>query len=277
MMIDIFYINLDSRKDRLLSMQEQLTTLNLSAKRFSASVGKHLSTKERLFVDSYKFTCLMKRPVTDGEVGCASSHRRVWQYIVDHNIDYSLVMEDDVIIDKQVVEMISNYQNYQDFDFINLSSNSPYSYDEEVAKELLSQDVNERPINPKFLKLWKQLEWRNNWRIYKLKPIADNLMICECDPAPALGSGYIVSKKAAFEFLHASENLFYPIDYVWRYATGELRQGFMSTSLITQKQVDSDILGRDEKCELNITQHVHRLFLKRARRHRIKDIKKMYG
>ena len=43
-------------------------------------------------------------------------------------------MEDDVIIDKQVVEMISNYQNYQDFDFINLSSNNPYSYDEEVAK-----------------------------------------------------------------------------------------------------------------------------------------------
>ena len=120
-MIDVFYINLDSRKDRLLSMQEQLTALNLSAKRFSASVGKHLSTKERLFVDSHKFTCLMKRPITDGEIGCASSHRRVWQYIVDHDIDYSLVMEDDVIIDKQVVEVISNYQNYQDFDFINLS------------------------------------------------------------------------------------------------------------------------------------------------------------
>lgn len=87
-----------------------------------------------MYVDSYKFTCLIKCPVIDGEIGCASSHRRVWKYIVDHSIDYSLVMEDDVIIDKQVVEMISNYQNYQDFDFINLSSNNPYSYDEEVAK-----------------------------------------------------------------------------------------------------------------------------------------------
>lgn len=135
--------------------------------------------------------------------------------------------------------------------------------------------MNKRHIDPKFLKLWKQLEWCNNWRMYKLKPIADNLMICECDPA--LGSVYIVSKKASVEFLHASENLFYPIDYVWRYATCELRQGFISTSLINQKQVDSDIFGREEKCELNITQHVHRLFLKRARRHRIKDIKKMYG
>lgn len=276
-MINIFYINLDSRKDRLLSMQEQLTILSLSAKRFSASIGKRLSVKERLFVDSHKFTCLMKRPVTDGEIGCALSHRRIWQYIIDNDIDYSLVMEDDVTIDKRVVEIISNYQNYQDFDFINLSSNDPYSYDEKVAKKLLSQDVNKRPIDTTLLKLWKQLEWHNNWHIYKLKPVSHNLIICECDPAPALGSGYIVSKKAAFEFLQASENLFYPIDYVWRYATGELRQGFISTSIITQKQVDSDIPGRDEECKLNITQRVHRLFLKRARRHRIKDVKKMYG
>ena len=276
-MINIFYINLDNRVDRQDNIIQQMSNLNLVAQRVSASVGKDLSVEEKSFIDYDKFLCLMKRTITDGEIGCALSHHRIWNYVLENDIDYALVMEDDVIFDKRLVEVISDCQNYQYFDFINFSTTTPYSYNSQVARNFIDKGMYTRPKCPQLFKEWRLLEWRNNWRIYKLKPIADNLMICECDPAPALGSGYIVSKKAAFEFLHASENLFYPIDYVWRYATGELRQGFMSTSLITQKQVDSDILGREEKCELNITQHVHRLFLKRARRHRIKDIKKMYG
>ena len=276
-MINIFYINLDTRVDRQDNIIQQMSNLNLVAQRVSASVGKDLSVEEKSFIDYDKFLCLMKRTITDGEIGCALSHHRIWNYVLENDIDYALVMEDDVIFDKRLVEVISDCQNYQYFDFINFSTTTPYSYNSQVARNFIDKGMYTRPKCPQLFKEWRLLEWRNKWRIYKLKPITDELTICECDPAPALGSGYIISRKAAFEFLQSSNHLFYPIDYVWRYATCELRQGFISTSLINQKQVDSDIFGREEKCELNITQHVHRLFLKRARRHRIKDIKKMYG
>ena len=276
-MINIFYINLDNRVDRQDNIIQQMSNLNLVAQRVSASVGKDLSVEEKSFIDYDKFLCLMKRTITDGEIGCALSHHRIWNYVLENDIDYALVMEDDVIFDKRLVEVISDCQNYQYFDFINFSTTTPYSYNSQVARNFIDKGMYTRPKCPQLFKEWRLLEWRNKWRIYKLKPITDELTICECDPAPALGSGYIISRKAAFEFLQSSNHLFYPIDYVWRYATCELRQGFISTSLINQKQVDSDIFGREEKCELNITQHVHRLFLKRARRHIIKDIKKMYG
>ncbi len=276
-MINIFYINLDTRVDRQDNIIQQMSNLNLVAQRVSASVGKDLSVEEKSFIDYDKFLCLMKRTITDGEIGCALSHRRIWKYILENDIDYALVMEDDVIFDKRLVEVISDCQNYEYFDFINFSTTTPYSYDSQVARSFIDKGMYNRPKCPQLLKEWKLLEWRNKWRIYKLKPITDELTICECDPAPALGSGYIISKKAAFEFLQSSNHLFYPIDYVWRFATGELKQGFISIPLIVQTQADSDILGRDRKFRLSVKQRAHRLLLKRARRNRIRDVKKMYG
>ncbi|MBO1531095.1 glycosyltransferase family 25 protein [Psychrobacter sp. F1192] len=276
-MINIFYINLDGRVDRQHNIIEQMFDLGLVAQRLPASVGKDLTIQEKSFVEYDKFLCLMKRPITDGEIGCALSHRRIWQYILDNDLDYALIMEDDVIIDKRLVNVIRDEQNYQSFDFINLSTTTPYSYDNQVARSFINQGINTRPQCSKLLNKWKMLEWRNKWRIYKLKPISNELVICECDPAPALGSGYIISKKAAFEFLQSSNHLFYPIDYVWRFATGELKQGFMSIPLIVQTQLDSDIFGREKESKLGVRQSIHRLFLKRARRHRIRDVKKMYG
>lgn len=276
-MIDTFYINLDHRVDRRESIESQLSALNIKAQRVSASVGRELIQEQKSFVNLEDFYCLMKRCISDGEIGCALSHRRIWQHIVDKNIDYTLVLEDDVIIDKRLVDLLRVDNFYCNYDFINLSSSEPYTCNVQVIDQLLDQNVRIRPKDKKTLQLWKQLEWRNKWNVFKLRSIADGLVLCECDPAPALASGYIVSQRAAKEFLHASNNLCTPIDYIWRYAVGELKQSFLSTSLIIQSENDSDILDREKVYKLTLSQKLRRRSLKKLRTDRVNDVKRMYG
>lgn len=276
-MIDTFYINLDCRVDRRENIESQLSAFNIKAQRVSASVGGELTQEQKLFVNFEDFYCLMKRAISNGEIGCALSHRRVWQQIVDKNIDYALVLEDDVIIDKRLVDLLRADDFYYNHDFINLSSSEPYTCHAQVIDQLLNQDIIIRPKDNKTLRIWKQLEWRNKWNIFKLHSIVGDLVLCECDPAPALASGYIVSQRAAKEFLHASDNLCTPIDYIWRYAVGELKQSFISTSLIIQSENDSDILDREKVYKLTLSQKLRRRSLKKLRIARVNDVKRMYG
>jgi len=277
MMIDTFYINLDRRVDRHENIESQLSTLGIKAQRVSASVGSELTQEQKSFVSFEDFYCLMKRPISDGEIGCALSHRRIWQHIVDKDIDYALILEDDITIDKRLVDLLREDDFYYKYDFINLSSSEPYTCKAQVIDQLLNQNITTRPKDKKTLQLWKQLEWRNKWNIFKLDSIRDDLVLCECDPAPALASGYIISQKSAKEFLNASDNLCIPIDYIWRYAIGELKQSFISNSLILQSENDSDIWDREKIYQLTLSQKLRRRLLKKLRIGRVSDVKLMYG
>lgn len=276
-MIDAFYINLDRRADRRDNIESQLSALDINAQRVSASLGSELTKEQKLFVNFEDFYCLMKRPISDGEIGCALSHRRIWQNMVDEDIAYALVLEDDITIDKRLLDLLRADNFYYKYDFINLSSSEPYTCNTQVIAQLLNQNITTRPKDKKTLQLWKQLEWRNKWNIFELDPIRDDLVLCECDPAPALASGYIVSQRSAKEFLNASDNLCIPIDYIWRYAIGELKQSFMSTPLILQSENDSDILDREKIYKLTLSQKLRRRSLKKLRTGRVSDVKLMYG
>lgn len=276
-MIDAFYINLDNRIDRRKNIEKQLSTLDLKAKRISASVGSELTKEQMSFVNFEDFYCLMKRPISPGEIGCALSHRRVWQQIVEQDINYALILEDDVTIDKRLIELLKKGSFYNNYDFINLSTTEPYTCNKKAIDILLSQGVTTRPKDKELLQLWKTLEWRNKWNIFYLKPLNEDLAICECDPAPALASGYIISKKAAQNFLDTSKDLYIPIDYIWRYSPGKLRQAFLSEPLVTQTHNDSDILDREQTYKLSLRQKLRRTRLKKMRNDRINDVKKIYG
>ena len=135
-MLPIFYINLDKRHDRNLQLKNQLNNLKLDAQRISAIDGSKLTLLEREFVNEHNFLLTMKRPIRDGEIGCAASHRSIWQQIVDNDLNYALVLEDDAVIDKKILTLLNHSQFYQQFDLINLSSNSPYNPNDETIKTL---------------------------------------------------------------------------------------------------------------------------------------------
>lgn len=273
-MLKIFYINLDNNQDRNQQMIKQLDALGLQYERIPAIYGKNLTAEQKSFVNYHHFLLRMKRPIKDGEIGCAMSHRMIWQKMLDENIDYALILEDDVIIDKSLLQILSYQPFYQSFDFLNLSSNFPYHpKTEDLNSIIANQSIVARTLQSD--KVWKLLDWGKHWKIYKLHRY-QQIIACECNYAPALTSGYLLSLAGAKSFLQTSNPLEVPIDNVWRYAEGELKQGFLANPLVVQLEGDSSIGDRTQTVRLTAVQKLQRAILKRKPNPRQTDVKRMY-
>ena len=131
-MLKIFLINLDSRPDRLAYVSKQLDELGLDFIRISAVVGKNLNLEEQRLFDKRGFILEQKKELVLGEIGCAMSHRLIWQKMLDENIDHALILEDDVNIDEYLVDFLKKTIHYQAFDFLNLSFTKPYELNEQA-------------------------------------------------------------------------------------------------------------------------------------------------
>lgn len=278
-MIRVFLINLDSRRDRYLFVKKQLDEIGLPFARISAADGHNLTAEEQFFFNRQRFLIENKRNAAPGEIGCAVSHRAVWKKMLDEKLEFALIIEDDVTLSHEIIDFLKLKSNYSSFDFLNLSSAAPYHPKVSDLNELIRDDVTVRPGFWKAdEKQWKKIEWRNRWRIFKLhKTHSRNTIICECDPAPALGSGYIVSRNGAKHLFKASCKMYYPIDLTWRHAGGFLRQGFASPPLIEQTLGDSDIEGRKNGGQLKTSHRIMRFFCKSRRLRRRLDVFIMYG
>lgn len=93
---NIFLINLDSCTDRLKESTFQFDKFSLPFERISAIKGVELSAD--VLDTSY---CKLKnakqyfRPLTLGEIGCYLSHIKVLSKIVDLELPYAFIFEDD--------------------------------------------------------------------------------------------------------------------------------------------------------------------------------------
>jgi GR25 family glycosyltransferase involved in LPS biosynthesis len=83
MKIGVFLINLDDRKDRLDSSVQQLSKIELQFTRVSAVSAK----------DVEKSTFL-----TEPVVACWKSHIKTYRILVESDVDYALVLEDDFLV-----------------------------------------------------------------------------------------------------------------------------------------------------------------------------------
>lgn len=152
----IYVINLDHRKDRYEHMQEQLNKLNLPVQysRFKAFDGNDVelvnrATGEKIkgskFANNTKlqkgeFDVICSKewsgnyeplklnlihfpPKLKGELGCACSHKRIWQDIVDKNYKNVLIFEDDVVLTSYFDKYLSLALNFvpKDYNILFLS------------------------------------------------------------------------------------------------------------------------------------------------------------
>lgn len=101
----IFVINLKldiAKKERMLAM---LTKLNLEFSLFEAIDGKTLS-EGKITTIYDKNHPRLKRQLSKGELGCAFSHLRIYQKMIDDNIKQAIILEDDAIIDKDFIDCL---------------------------------------------------------------------------------------------------------------------------------------------------------------------------
>ncbi len=138
----IIYINLDRRLDRNLNVIEQLKKVGLNemAERFSAIDGKKLDlnnmdtniiTQEG--IEYAKKSDIIYTHLTLGAIGCAMSHKAIYQKILDENINSCLILEDDITLDDRFIEQIKILENelkVNDYDLFFLGYHPGSTYDD---------------------------------------------------------------------------------------------------------------------------------------------------
>lgn len=107
----IFYINLDHRTDRNLSISEQFMKYDIQAERFSAI---RISEQESELLTANGYPLCEKvsdddkehkeriKKVTLGQRSCLFSHLKIIQYAKDNNLDNVLIFEDDAVFNMEI-------------------------------------------------------------------------------------------------------------------------------------------------------------------------------
>ena len=102
---NVFVINLDKDTERMEFMDVQLKRLGIPYERFRA-----VSPKKEDLSSEYSETLALekgKHALLPGEIGCAISHKRIYEKLLKEEFKYGLILEDDVELPenfKQIIE-----------------------------------------------------------------------------------------------------------------------------------------------------------------------------
>ncbi|KID55798.1 hypothetical protein JF50_15685 [Pseudoalteromonas luteoviolacea] len=104
----IFLINLDKSTDRLDAVTQRLAPFDIKFERISAVLGSKVdqTTRDR-FYSVEKNSSDYHKPLSPGEIGCYMSHLKVLQHIVDNEIPWAIILEDDFEVVGNLNEAIS--------------------------------------------------------------------------------------------------------------------------------------------------------------------------
>ena len=103
-------------QDRWNFMAKQLQELGLSYSRLEAYDLSTLSVEE-----FERYSQSWERLLRKAEVGCFLSHKSAWQKVVKENKPY-LVLEDDVLISKDIVDVLSYFDQTNEYGLINFET-----------------------------------------------------------------------------------------------------------------------------------------------------------
>ena len=119
---------MSSSSDRFNYISQQLEQQNLSFKRIPGVDVKERQDLKNKYYSKVRNKIDYHTPLTDGEIGCYIAHRNAWKAILDDNIDFGLVLEDDAYLKENLKLILDNLHNTKsDWDILKLAdlSTSP--------------------------------------------------------------------------------------------------------------------------------------------------------
>lgn len=92
-------------------MKEQLEKLGIEFEFLDAFHGKDYYDDERYFARdvSLKYE---KRVMSPGEIGCALSHQAIYRKLIDEDIPYALIFEDDAVISPDILKVLPEIEKH---------------------------------------------------------------------------------------------------------------------------------------------------------------------
>lgn len=126
--LPIICINLDKSPERWERVKSNCSEFNQSITRFPACDGK--LTPDADFPPLWeKVNRDSNSGFKSGIAGCALSHYRAWQLMVENNIEYLCILEDDA----HIVKKIENISYHTDFDLLYISNRVGANYKGEIV------------------------------------------------------------------------------------------------------------------------------------------------
>ena len=125
------------------------------------------------------------RELSRGEIGCALSHKKIYEKIVHENIDIALVLEDDIDFNEELLTLMDMQDKFQkNWELVLLGHHTGYSRDKDTSASI-----------------WGQIKLTEKYAI--VRP-------CE----EAYGTyGYLLTKKGAQKLLDHLDMINKPIDH----------------------------------------------------------------
>ena len=108
MTYQIYVINMSSSKDRLDYISNQLEQQNLSFKRIPGIDIKDKQDLKNKYYSEKRNKLNYHKPLTDGEIGCYIAHRNAWKAILNDDVDFGLVLEDDAFLKDNLKFILNN-------------------------------------------------------------------------------------------------------------------------------------------------------------------------
>lgn len=115
----IYYINLSTRADRRLALEQRLSLLGLTGIRVEAATPDDVSAEmRRKYCDPTSY-----RWQTPPELACSLSHMRVMERLLATPDKYALVLEDDAILSTGLAEFLDHFERAApDMDLVHLET-----------------------------------------------------------------------------------------------------------------------------------------------------------
>jgi glycosyl transferase family 25 len=111
-MLKIFIITLSGQKNRQDFMKSQFHNKNLDVEFITGIDGRKLDTNIKNSLYDEKKALQIEKNLTPGEIGCSLSHKLAYEYIVENNIDRSIILEDDVTLNTGFFTCIKFFETF---------------------------------------------------------------------------------------------------------------------------------------------------------------------
>ena len=99
-----FVVNLDGDKERLEETRALFASAGMEFERVSAVDARSMTAAQmRKACPRFRFYLANARRVKPGEIGCAISHRKVWETLASRGVGLAAVFEDDILADMDML------------------------------------------------------------------------------------------------------------------------------------------------------------------------------
>lgn len=112
-MLHIFIVSLQQDVEKRAAISKILNEFNLDFTFIDAVYGKDLSKQYLNSIIEKSSGAVLSRgfPPTPGEIGCTLSHLKTYKKVIDRNLKWACVLEDDVILDNRFARFITTFQS----------------------------------------------------------------------------------------------------------------------------------------------------------------------